>query len=186
MSTLLPRRPFTTAEYHRMTEVGVLTEDDHVELIDGEIIEMAAIGPRHAACVKRLAEFLIVKVRRWAMVGVQDPIQLNDYSEPEPDISLLKRRADFYAQSHPTPADVLVAIEVAITTVESDRTAKIPIYARAGIPEAWLVDLYNDHIEIHSRPASGVYQEVRIILRGQKIVSQALPQLKLKTDDILG
>lgn len=138
MSTLLPRRPFTTAEYHRMTEAGVLTEDDHVELIDGEIVQMAAIGPRHAACVKRLAEFLIVKVRRWAMVGVQDPIQLNDYSEPEPDISLLKRRADFYAQSHPTPAEVLVAIEVAISTVESDRTAKLPIYARAGISEAWL------------------------------------------------
>lgn len=120
------------------------------------------------------------------MVGVQDPIQLNDCSEPEPDISLPKRRADFYAQSHPTPAEVLVAIEIAISTVESDRKAKLPIYARASIPEAWLVDLFNDHIEIHSRPASVVYQEVRIILRGQKVISQALPQLKLKADDILG
>jgi len=186
MSLPLPRRPFTTAEYHRMIETGILTEDDQVELINGEIIEMAPIGPRHAACVKRLAELLGIKVRKLAMVGVQDPIELSEHSEPQPDISLLKRRADFYAQGHPTPADVLIAIEVADTTLENDRGVKLPSYARAGIPEAWLVDLVNDRLEIHSSPTSGIYQEVRIVLRGHKVISQTIPQLKLKADDILG
>lgn len=186
MSLPLPRRPFTTAEYHRLLEVGILTEDDRVELIDGEIIEMAPIGPRHTACVKRLAAFLIRKVKQNAVVGVQDPIQLDDYSEPQPDISVLKWRADFYAQGHPTPQDVLIAIEVADTTLESDQVVKLPSYARAGIAEAWLVDLVNDRLEIHSSPTSGVYQEVRLVLRGQKVISKTIPQLKLKADDILG
>jgi len=169
-----------------MTEAGVLTEDDRVELIDGEIIKMAAIGPRHAACVNRLADFLSSKVKKFAIVSVQNPIQLSEYSEPEPDITLLKRRDDFYAGSHPTPDDVLIAIEVADTTAESDRAVKLPAYARAGILEAWLVDLYNDRIEVHSRPDKGVYQEVRIILRGHKVISTTIPQLKLRADDILG
>ncbi len=186
MSAQLARRPFTTAEYHRLIEAGILTEDDRVELLDGEIIKMAPIGPRHAACVKRFSEYLGRKVRRFAIVSVQDPVTLDDYSEPQPDISLLKRRDDFYARSHPSPEDVLIAIEVADTTVESDRSVKIPTYARAGISEAWLVDLFNDRIEIHSNPASGIYQEVRIILRGQKVVSATIPQIKLKADDILG
>jgi Uma2 family endonuclease len=186
MSFQLARRPFTTREYHRLIEAGILTADDRVELIDGEVIQMAPIGPRHAACVKRLAELLGEKVKRLANIGVQDPIQLDDYSEAQPDISLLKRRADFYARSHPTPQDVRLAIEVADMTIESDRQVKIPAYARAGIPEAWLVDLANDRIEIHTQPASGIYQEIRFVLRGQKAVSQTIPQLKLKVDDILG
>jgi Uma2 family endonuclease len=186
MTPELELRPFTTAEYHRLIEAGILTEDDRVELIDGRIVKMAPIGPRHAACVKRLNSFFGGKVSGYAVVSVQDPIQLDDYSEPQPDLALLRPRADFYAQSHPTPEDVLVAIEVADTTVESDRSVKIPSYARAGIPEAWLIDLYNDRIEIHSNPASGIYQEVRIVLRGHRVVSAALPQLEMKADDILG
>jgi Uma2 family endonuclease len=186
MSVQVARKLFTTTDYHRMIEAGVFTEDDRVELIDGEIIKMFAIGPRHAACVDRLAEFLRDKVRKLAIVRVQNPVQLNEYSEPEPDIALLKRRADFYAQGHPLPADVLIAIEVSDTSVEKDRELKIPAYARAGIPEAWLVDLLNDRIEVHTQPEQGVYQEVRIVLRGHKVVSRAIPQLRLKADDILG
>jgi Uma2 family endonuclease len=186
MTSEFERRPFTTAEYHRLIEAGILTEDDRVELINGEIINMAPIGPRHAACVDRLAEFFTDKIIELVIVRVQNPIELNEYSEPQPDIALVKRRTDFYAQSHPTPEDVLVAIEVPDTTVERDRAVKIPSYANAGIPEAWLIDLYNDRIEIHSNPASGIYQEVRIILRGHRIVSTALPQLEMKADEILG
>lgn len=186
MSVPLPRRPFTTAEYHRLIEAGILTEDDRVELIDGEIIQMTPIGPRHAACVDRLAEFLTGRIKKLAIVRVQNPIELSEYSEPQPDIALIKRRTDFYSQSHPVPEDVLVAVEVADTTVETDRKVKLPAYARAGIAEAWLVDLYSDRIEVHSRPAGGVYQEVRIVLRGQRVVSATVPQLKLKADDILG
>jgi Uma2 family endonuclease len=186
MTPELELRPFTTAEYHRLIEAGILTEDDRVELIDGGIVKIAPIGPGHAACVDRLAEFFTDKVIKVAIVRVQNPIELNEYSEPQPDIALVKRRTDFYAQSHPTPEDVLVAIEVADTTVESDRAVKIQSYASAGIPEAWLIDLYNDRIEIHSNPASGVYQEVRIVLRGHRVVSAAFPQLEMKADDILG
>jgi Uma2 family endonuclease len=169
-----------------MVEAGILTEDDRVELIDGEIIQMAPIGPRHAACVDRLAEFLRDKIKKLAIVSVQNPIQLSEYSEPQPDIALLKRRADFYAQGHPSPEDVLIAMEVADTTVESDRGVKIPSYARAGIREAWLVDLASGRIETYTRPTSGIYQEIRFVLRGQRVVSATIPQLKLKADDILG
>jgi Uma2 family endonuclease len=186
MTAQLVRRPFTTAEYRRLIEAGILTEDDRVELLDGEIIQITPIGPRHAACVDRLAEFLGGKIRKLAIVRVQNPIELSEYSEPQPDIALIRRRADFYAQGHPVPEDVLIAVEVADTTVESDRKVKLPAYALAGIPEAWLVDLYNDRVEVHSRPAGGVYQEVRIVLRGQKVTSATIQQLKLKADDILG
>jgi Uma2 family endonuclease len=186
MALQLARRPFTTAEYHRMVEAGILTEDDRVELLDGEIIQMAAIDPRHAACVDRLAELLNNKVSRLAIARVQNPIQLGEYSEPQPDICLVKRRADFYTQDHPVPEDVWIAIEVADATVESDRQVKLSAYARAGIAEAWLVDLTSDRVEIHTQPASGIYQEVRFVLRGQKLVSTSMPKLKLRADDILG
>jgi Uma2 family endonuclease len=186
MSVQLARKLFTTTDYHRMIEAGVFTEDDRVELIDGKIIEMFAIGPRHAACVDRLAEFLRDKVRKLAIVRVQNPVQLNEYSELEPDIALLKRRADFYAQDHPTSADVLIAIEVSDTSVEKDRELKLPAYARAAISEVWLVDLLSERVEIHTQPEQGVYREVRIVLRGNKVVSRAIPQLKLNADDVLG
>jgi Uma2 family endonuclease len=186
MSVQLARRPFSTAEYHRLIEIGLLTEDERVELLDGEIIEMAPIGPRQAACVNRLAEYLGNKVRKLAIVSVQNPIELSTHSEPEPDLSVLKRRNDFYAQSHPTPADVLIAIAVADTIAQKDREVKLPAYAHAGIPEAWLIDLYNDRIEIHHAPHQGVYEQVRIVQRGQRFASPTQPQLKFKADDILG
>ncbi len=185
MTALPIRHPFTINEYHRMRDARVFAEDDRIELLDGEIIKMAPIGPRHAACVKRLSEYLGEKVRKLAIVGVQDPILLSEFSEPQPDISLLKRRADFYAAAHPTPADILVAIEVADTTAENDRQVKVPSYARAEIQEVWLIDLPSDRIEIYTNPNSGIYQEVRIVLRGQKIISPAFPNLKLKADAIL-
>lgn len=180
------RKLFTVSEYHQMIETGVLKEDDRVELLNGEIIEMFAIGPRHASRVDRLNELLTAKLRKVAIVRVQSPITLSDYSEPQPDLTLLKRRADFYVDGHPMPADVLVVIEVADSTVEKDRRSKVPTYALAGIPETWLIDLVEDRIEVHSNPYNGVYQEVRIIQRGQKIISRSLPQLKLKADEILG
>ena len=186
MTLPLTRRPFTTTEYHQLIAAGVLTEDDRVELLNGEIIQMSAIGPRHAACVNRLIAFLSRKTGRFAIIAAQNPIRLDNYSEPEPDISLLKPREDFYAENHPVPADILIAIEVADSSLEYDRNIKLPSYARAGIPEAWLVDLISDRIEVHSQPHNGIYQEVRIVQREQKVVSRSIPQLKLKAEDILG
>ena len=185
MTALPIRHPFTINEYHRMREARVFAEDDRIELLDGEIIKMAPIGPRHAACVDRLLNFLIRKLGDAAIARSQNPIELSDNSEPQPDISLVKYRADFYAKAHPTPEDILVAIEVADTTAENDRQVKIPSYARAEIQEVWLIDLPNDWIEIYCNPNSGIYQEVRIVLRGQKIISPAFPNLKLKADAVL-
>jgi Uma2 family endonuclease len=180
------RKLFTVAEYHRMIEKGVLKEDDRVELLNGEILEMCPIGPRHAAHVDRLVHILPQKLKGKATLRVQSPIILNDYSEPQLDLALLKPRADFYANGHPMPSDVLVVIEVSDSTVDSDRRSKIPTYALAGIPESWLIDLVEDRIEVHSKPYNGVYQEVRIVQRGQKVISNSFPQLKLRADEILG
>ncbi len=186
MTAQASRRSFTTEEYHRLYDLGVLTEDDHVELIDGDIIKMFAIGPRHSGCVKKLNAILNRVASSYAVVSVQDPVHLGEYSEPEPDLALLKPREDFYTQSHPTPPEILVAIEVADSSLESDRQLKLPAYARAGIPEVWLVDLVNGRVEIHTQPAESIYQEVRFVLRGQRIISKAIPQLDLKADEILG
>ncbi|MGE0130282.1 MAG: Uma2 family endonuclease [Blastocatellales bacterium] len=186
MSVQVARRLITTAEYHKMIEAGVFHEDERLELLDGEIIEMSPIGSRHVAAVNRLNEILGTQLRGIAIISVQNPIELSEHSEPQPDLTVLKRRADFYAEALPLPEDVLVAIEVSDTTVEKDRGLKIPAYARAGLAEAWLVDLFNDRIEIYSQPNNGVYQEIRIVLRGQDAISKTIPQLVLKADDILG
>ncbi|MEP7336693.1 MAG: Uma2 family endonuclease [Acidobacteriota bacterium] len=180
------RKLFTVTEYHQLIETGLLKEDDRFELVNGEIVEMSPIAPRHAACVKRMNTLLGDKLRKRALVSVQDPITLSDYSEPQPDLALLKPRDDFYASAHPTPADALVIIEVADSTVENDRRNKIPAYAFSGIREVWLIDLVNDRIEVHSNPFKGVYQEVCIIQRGQNVISPSLPSLKLKADEVLG
>ena len=186
MSALAARHLFTTTEYHKLLETGFFTEDDRVELIDGEIITMSPIGPKHAASVKRLIAFLNRKISAAMLIGAQDPITLNEFSAPQPDISILNFRDDYYASGHPEPEDTLIAIEVADSSVEYDRQVKIPKYAEAGIPEAWLIDLINDRIEIYALPAEGIYQEIRIVLRHQKIISRTLPQLELKAEDILG
>src|SRR5437870_5978990 len=137
MAVEIAKRCFNVAEYYRMAEAGILTEEDHVELIDGEIVAMSPVGSRHAACVKRLNRILGRRVGDLVVVGVQDPIGLDDYSEPEPDISLLRPRADFYSEAHPIPSDVLMIIEVADSSDLYDREVKVPLYARAGIPETW-------------------------------------------------
>src|SRR5436190_15615228 len=137
MAVTVKRRRFTLDEYHRMGKTGILSEDDRVELIEGEIIEMSPIGSRHAACVDRFNE-LIARLRLNIIVRVQSSIQLDDYSQPQPDLALLRRRDDFYSSSLPRPADVLLVIEVADTTLEYDRFVKLPLSAHAGIPEAWL------------------------------------------------
>lgn len=141
MSVELQRRLFTVDEYHAMARAGVFGEDDRLELIEGEIVEVAAIGSRHAACVKRLIRLLVEKVADRAVIGAQDPVRLSDLSEPEPDVSVLRPREDFYESAHPGPEDVLLIVEVADSSIGIDRHVKVPLYARAGVPEVWLVDL---------------------------------------------
>lgn len=186
MSVQFARKLFTTAEYHQMIEAGVFNEDDRIELIEGEFYEMSPIGPRHAAAVNRLTRVLSIQLSDSAIVSVQNPVELSLHSEPQPDITVLKWRDDFYSQSHPQPSDVLIAIEVSDTTQDRDRGFKIPVYARAGLAEAWLIDLFNDCIEIYYQPANGKYQDKKIVNRGQAIVSPSVPGLQLSADEILG
>lgn len=186
MSVQLEHWVFNVDEYHRMVETGILSEDDHVELIEGEIVKMSPIGSRHVACVNRLNRLLNRQVGQELIVSVQNPLRPDDYSEPEPDIALIKPRDDFYAQSLATPEDVLLRIEVADTSVELDRRVKLPLYARAGIPEVWLASLPEDRVEAHSEPVNGVYQKVRIARRGESISSESIPHLVVSVGEILG
>ncbi len=186
MSVQVERHHFTVDEYYRMGDAGIFTEDDRVELIDGEIIRISPIGSRHAACVRRLDALLNRLFSRVAQVSAQNPIRISDFSEPQPDIALLSPRADFYAQGHPTPANVLLVIEVADTSVEYDREIKGPLYARAGIAEMWLVNLREDLVELYTNPAGGSYQSVRRAGRSESFTSQSLPGMTFSADEILG
>ncbi|MEK6299480.1 MAG: Uma2 family endonuclease [Acidobacteriota bacterium] len=186
MSVQIKKHYFSVAEYYRMTEVGLFSPDDRVELIKGEVVDMSPIGKRHAGCVNRLNKLLNRTVGELAIVSVQNPIGIDDFSEPQPDLALLKPRADFYSNSHLVPTDVLVVIEVCDTSVEYDRTVKLPLYARAGIPEAWLLILPDDTIEVYSNPKDGKYQKILRLKRGKILVSPTVPGLKFSVDDILG
>jgi Uma2 family endonuclease len=180
------RKQFTVAEYYKMAEAGILTEDDRVELIRGEIVQMSPIGSRHAGCVKRINALLTGIVARDAVVSVQDPIHIDDYSEPQPDVVLLAPREDFYSQAHPTPSDVLLVIEVADTSIGYDRREKLPLYAEFGIAEVWLVNLNFDVVEVYGNPAGGEYQSVREARRGETIALPGFAGAQLTVDDILG
>jgi Uma2 family endonuclease len=154
----LPRRHRLTVEdYYRMAEVGILDHEARVELIEGEIIDMAPPGSPHAAAVHRLAEILIRALNGRANVLVQNPVRLSNFSEPQPDIALLKRRDDFYSANHPRPEDVLLIVEVAASSLAYDRNRKLPLYARHGIPEMWLVDLEHRRLSRHRAPQHGAY-----------------------------
>ena len=185
MRVQVQRRLFTVEEYHRMAEAGILSEDDRVELIEGELVTMSPIGSRHAATVARLTA-LLFPIRGRGILWVQNPIRLGAHSEPQPDVALLRYRPDFYASAHPGPEDVLLVVEVAETSADYDRSVKIPLYARHGIPEAWLVDLLEERIEIYRHPTPQGYQDLHIAHRGETVRPTTLPDLELSVDDILG
>ncbi len=159
MGTTLPLRAWTAAEYEQMVAAGVLGEDDRVELVEGEIVEMAPVGARHAASVNALARLLQRQVGDRALVSVQNPVRLSPRSEPQPDLAVLAWRDDGYRDELPGPADVLLVVEVAESSVATDRDVKLPLYGRAGIGEAWLVDLPAGTIEVHTGPSPAGYRE---------------------------
>ena len=179
------RRRFTVQEYHRMAEAGILHEDDRIELIDGELVEMSAIGTRHFSCVNRLNHLLVGSVGDDVIVSVQNPVRLNDYSEPQPDVALIWTRD--YSESLPTPEDVLLLIEVSDTTLAYDRGLKLSRrYARAGIPEAWIVDLQGEKIEHHTGPSGDRYRHAEKVRRDETLNSAARPGLEVRAGDVLG
>ena len=179
------RRRFTVAEYYAMGEAGILTEDDRVELLDGELIEMPPIGDRHAGSVDYFTEALPLALRRRANVRIQNPVRLDDGSEPLPDAMLLRRRDDFYRSRKPIPADVLLIIEVSDTSLAYDRGAKLAAYARAGIPEVWIANLPDGRVESYAEPAGGEYAVVRHYYPGSSISPQAFPDIALEVARII-
>lgn len=149
MATELLRRLFTVAEYNQIVEAGILREDDRLELIQGSIIQMSPTGRRHAACVSRLNRLFHGILGDWILLGIQNPIELDNVSEPQPDVTLLDPKPDCYESGHPQPSDSFLLIEVSDTTIEFDRDVKLPLYAKASIPEVWLVDINSQCVEVY-------------------------------------
>lgn len=185
MAVELTHVRFSVGEYHRIAEVGIVGEDDRVELIDGELVRMSPVGSVHAATVRRLNRLLAAQAGDLLLVDIQNPLQLSDDTEPEPDVVVLRYRADFYESATPTVADAYFLIEVADSSLAYDRQVKIPRYARAGIPEVWLVDLDNRCIERHSNPTLEGYRDVVAIGSGQALASTVVSGLVLAADQIL-
>ena len=186
MTIPLRRRRFTVDDYYRIAAAGVLGEDDRVELIEGEIIEMSPIGSRHAACVNRLNRCFAGRLGDRAVVAVQNPIRVSDLSEPQPDIAVLEPRADAYAAAHPRPADILLLIEVADSSLLYDRELKAPLYALSGIRELWIVDVDARRIILFRDPSADGYATHAIADVGDTLHPLAFPDLAIEVGDIVG
>jgi Uma2 family endonuclease len=181
----LPRHRWTVEEYHRMGEVGLLDPDVRVELIEGEIVEMAPIGDAHAAISNRLTRLLVVTVGERGIVAVGNPVRLNQNSEPQPDFSVLRPRGDYETRG-PCPDDVMLAVEVSDTTLRRDRRVKLALYATAGIPEFWIVNLETREVEIYRSPAGDVYASVEQKGPGDVTTIDALPGVTIPIRQVLG
>lgn len=177
---------FSSDDFFQMSEAGVLDPDDRVELIEGEVVTMTPVGYRHGAAVARLTHVFVKATDGRAVVWVQSAIRLSDLSAPQPDISLLRWRADFYASSHPTPTDVLVAVEVSDTSARWDRRVKRPLYARAALPELWIVDLADRLIEVATVPGEGDYETIHTLRPGATLHPGAFPDVTLEVSELLG
>jgi Uma2 family endonuclease len=179
------QRRFSVKEYYHMAETGVLLPGARVELLDGRIIDTSPIGPFHGGLVNRLTRlFNKLSNGRW-LVSVQNPIRLDDHSEPEPDVMLLKSMADDYTSRHPRPDDVFLLIEVSDTTLEYDRLEKLPAYGRAGIAEVWIVNLNAVTIEVYREPHFTGYGSRTILRAGDQAKPQALPDVVVDVAELL-
>lgn len=183
MATGLTHRRITVDEYHKMAEAGILSEDEHTELINGEIIQMSAMGGRHVEAVRKLNHLLVRAAGDDWGVNVQCPISMPPYGEPEPDLALVKARP--YGGKLPQPEDVLLVIEVADTSLSYDQETKLPMYAEREIPEAWIADIKNKILKRNSDPLNGIYTSTKTAGPGMEIESTVLPGLRLRVDEIL-
>jgi len=182
----LPRRRLTVDEYHRMGEAGILTRDDRVELIEGELIEMVPIGSDHAGTVNKLNYTLMLALGTRGVVAPQNPVRLSDRSEPEPDFAVLKPRADYYKSAHPTPEDVLLAIEVADSSLAYDSGLKRALYASRGIREFWIVNLIDRVVEVNRKPVGDRYEWTARIEPSGVLDIEALPGVSIPAAQIFG
>jgi Uma2 family endonuclease len=182
----ITRKRFTVEEYHRMWDVGIFPEDKHFELIRGEILEMPTAKPPHSGRVNRLTRLFTSRLGEAVIVSVQNPTSIDDHSEPVPDLSLLKPRADFYTEGHPLPSDVLLAIEISDSTLRFDTKIKGLLYAEAEIPEYWILNIFQNVLEVRSGPANGRYARHQVLRHGQVVSPLRLPDASFWVDEILG
>ena len=186
LSPLLRRHRLTVDEYYRMSELGVLPREARTELIEGEIIDMNSIGTRHASMVMRLNRLLQAAVGDLALVNVQNPVRLSNFDEPEPDLIVLRPRSDFYAEAHPTAADVLLIIEVADSSLEYDRRIKAPLYAQHGVVEFWLVDLEHREVRFFRQPQGQAYADITASESPGRVPLLAVPQVSIDLSGLFG
>jgi Uma2 family endonuclease len=187
VATFSPQRHrITVEEYYRMAEAGIFKAEDRVELIEGEVIDMPPIGIDHAYFVNRLTSIFIQRVGLQANVSSQNPIRLNARSEPQPDIALLRYREDFYRHTRPGPVDILLLVEVSDTTLRYDKEVKLPLYARHGIPEVWIVDLEHERLEVYHNPMEDHYLEKHYATKGESIAPKGFPDCRLDLSGLMG
>jgi Uma2 family endonuclease len=176
---------FSVKEYYRMAETGVLRSDARVELLDGQIIDMSPIGPFHGSVTKHLIQLFTAAAKgRW-ITAVQDPVRLDEHSEPQPDLMLLKPVSDFYRKRHPQPEDVFLLVEVSDTTLATDREEKLPAYGRAGIAEVWIVNLNDETIEVYREPHFIGYGSKAVLRAGAQAKPQAFPDAVVDVAELL-
>lgn len=186
MAVELTRYRFSVDEYYRMAEAGIFDEDDRVELIRGEIVQMAPIGPGHNSAVARFNRVFGRTFADVALVWVQSSLRLDDHDELLPDVVLLRLREDDYASSNPTAGDALLVVEVAESTLGTDLRVKVPLYAKAGVPELWVADLRGERILVHREPDVDRFRVVRTLRRGDRIAPLAFPDRELDVGELLG
>ncbi len=174
MAVKLAQRLITVEEYYKMVDADILNEDDRVELIDGKIIEMCPIGSKHAGCVDKIVAALNRLNRTDILIRGQNPLRLGRYSEPEPDIAIVKFSSDYYSAQHPSAADALLVIEVSDSSYEYDKEVKLPLYASANIAECWIVNLEKKEIETHHSPIGDRYKNNELFLLDDDIHIKAL------------
>jgi Uma2 family endonuclease len=179
------RWKITVDTFNRMIDDGYFGPEDRVELIRGELVNMAPIGHEHAGHVKQLNRMLTLSIGDRGILGVQDPLILEDLSQPQPDIAILRSRIDFYARSNPTAQDVLLIIEVSDSTLAYDRQVKGPLYAEAGIADYWIVNLPGEQIIVHRDPTPTGYRSVQVLRRGEMVSPLAFPDLQIAVSDVL-
>ncbi len=176
---------FNVKDYYRMAETGVFRPDARVELLDGRIIDMSPIGPFHGSVTKYLNQMFTAAARgRW-ITQIQDPVRLDEHSEPEPDVALLKPVADFYRKQHPQPEDVFLLVEVSDSTLETDQAEKLPAYGRAGIAEVWIVNLNDATIEVYREPNFTGYGCRTVLRAGGQARPLAFPDAAVDVAELL-
>jgi Uma2 family endonuclease len=185
MPAEISRKLFTIDDCYRMADFGILPPQEPVELIRGEIVKMTPIGPRHGAVVDRTAQTITRLIGDAVIVRAQGTVELDRFSAPQPDIAVLRKRDDFYAGQNPGPADILLIVEVAESSLEYDRTVKAALYAIAGIREYWVADLQNARVLCYTAPEQEAYRVVRELRSGDPIAPQLLPELVLPVEVLL-